>query len=259
MSTRSGWWFDSQKRELPQYRQNERVPCSEDRWTTRSSCPVSIASCSRGTPNQVTKATPWLRWHIVQWQWPQKRLGSSTRTSTRPQRHEPETVWDEVIESLPYAVGRAPMQLKPGEAPADFLARLHESPQSPPSHEHADGDEFVSDRNDGSFWRARHDSNVRPSGPQTVERVRSNASLRLPHCEHRQGAELHGTEHGPTALYGPSTNLCKQGVPVAPRASHRAQLGSPELAPSRDAAAGSFRTIASPPRDPHPTPHTAVG
>jgi hypothetical protein len=39
----------------------------------------------------VTKAAPWLRRHIEQWQWTQKRVGSSTSNRTAPQRQEPGT------------------------------------------------------------------------------------------------------------------------------------------------------------------------
>jgi hypothetical protein len=39
----------------------------------------------------VTKAAPWLRRHIEQWQWTQKRVGRSTSNRTAPQRQEPGT------------------------------------------------------------------------------------------------------------------------------------------------------------------------
>ncbi len=61
---------------------------------------------------------------------------------------------------------REPMELERGEVPADLLSRLSNSPQSPPTYETATGDELATDGRHSIFWRAQHDSNVRPPGPQ---------------------------------------------------------------------------------------------
>ncbi len=61
---------------------------------------------------------------------------------------------------------REPMELEPGEIPADLLARLDESPQSPPSKKTAGGAKSLTAGHSKGFWRAQHDSNVRPPGPQ---------------------------------------------------------------------------------------------
>ncbi len=58
------------------------------------------------------------------------------------------------------------MELERGEVPADLLARLNESRQSPPSKEMADGATSLTTGHFEGFWRAQHDSNVRPPGPQ---------------------------------------------------------------------------------------------
>ena len=60
---------------------------------------------------------------------------------------------------------REPVRLQPGEVPADLLSRL-ESPESPPSLGW-DSRPLVGEASDSEgLWRARHDSNVRPLGPQ---------------------------------------------------------------------------------------------
>ncbi len=61
---------------------------------------------------------------------------------------------------------REPMELEPGEIPADLLARLDESPQSPPSKKTAGGAKLLTAGHSKGSWRAQHDSNVRPPGPQ---------------------------------------------------------------------------------------------
>ena len=61
---------------------------------------------------------------------------------------------------------RQPLALEPGEIPADLLARLEDSPQSPPTYDEADGGTRPTIRHGEGTWRARHDSNVRPPGPQ---------------------------------------------------------------------------------------------
>src|SRR5262245_26386185 len=90
-STCSGCWLDSQKSELPQRRQKDRVPCSEERNRTSSACPSSRVSWLRATANQVTNAAPWLRRHIEQWQCPQKRVGRPTLKRMAPQKQDPQT------------------------------------------------------------------------------------------------------------------------------------------------------------------------
>ena len=62
---------------------------------------------------------------------------------------------------------REPMVLAPGEVPADLLARL-ESPQSDPTYETAADRDPATDGRSKEIWRAQHDSNVRPSGPQSL-------------------------------------------------------------------------------------------
>src|SRR5262245_34671492 len=54
MSVRSGWASFSQKSDVPQRRQNERLPCSDDMKRTRSSAPLSSVTAWRGTESQVT-------------------------------------------------------------------------------------------------------------------------------------------------------------------------------------------------------------
>ncbi len=60
---------------------------------------------------------------------------------------------------------REPMQLYPGEVPADLMARL-ESPESPPTFVGAPDAPNATLREYGGSWRAQHDLNVRPPGPQ---------------------------------------------------------------------------------------------
>ena len=67
----SGWVVDSQKSELPQRSQNERVPWSDEAWRTSRSPPSRILKRLNGTESQVTKPAPWMRRHIEQWQWAQ--------------------------------------------------------------------------------------------------------------------------------------------------------------------------------------------
>ena len=52
------------------------------------------------------------------------------------------------------------------EVPADLLARLEESPQSNPTNRTTVGDDLATDGRSYDSWRAQHDSNVRPPGPQ---------------------------------------------------------------------------------------------
>ena len=59
---------------------------------------------------------------------------------------------------------RPPVALGLGEIPADLLARLAESPQSPPTFEEADEDAIATSENAEAIWRAGRDSNPRPSG-----------------------------------------------------------------------------------------------
>ncbi len=61
---------------------------------------------------------------------------------------------------------REPMELERGEVPADLLSRLSNSPQSPPSEETAGGAASLTAGHFYGSWRAQHDSNVRPPGPQ---------------------------------------------------------------------------------------------
>ncbi len=64
------------------------------------------------------------------------------------------------------SIYRDPMGLEPGEVPADLIARLGNSPQSLPTRETADGAFPLTVGRIEGFWRAQHDSNVRPPGPQ---------------------------------------------------------------------------------------------
>ena len=61
---------------------------------------------------------------------------------------------------------RDPLALEWGEVPPDLLARLGESHQSPTTTEAAAGSLSLTDGRYEEIWRAQHDSNMRPSGPQ---------------------------------------------------------------------------------------------
>ena len=61
---------------------------------------------------------------------------------------------------------RKPMELEPEEIPADLLARLDESPQSPPSKKTAGGAKSLTASRHRGFWGGRGESNPRPPGPQ---------------------------------------------------------------------------------------------
>jgi hypothetical protein len=64
------------------------------------------------------------------------------------------------------------MTLAPGEVPADLLARLvaAESHQSPTTTEKAGSPSSVTPGHYAEIWRAQHDPNMRPSGPQLLSR-----------------------------------------------------------------------------------------
>ncbi len=65
------------------------------------------------------------------------------------------------------ATYREPLALEEGEVPADLLARIpSESHQSPTTPEEVAYREPASGWDAEGNWRARHDSNVRPPGPQ---------------------------------------------------------------------------------------------
>ncbi len=61
---------------------------------------------------------------------------------------------------------REPMRVEPGEMPADLLARLAPSHQIPTTSPAVDFGEHATHWNSVGNWRAQHDSNMRPSGPQ---------------------------------------------------------------------------------------------
>ena len=61
---------------------------------------------------------------------------------------------------------RQPMTLELGEVPADLLARLAESHRSLTRRRTAGGEELATTGRSYDSWRAQHDSNVRPPGPQ---------------------------------------------------------------------------------------------
>jgi integrase len=61
-------------------------------------------------------------------------------------------------------VYRPPIALELGEIPADLLARLADSPQSPPTFEDAEEEVITTSEIVGEIWRAGRDSNPRPSG-----------------------------------------------------------------------------------------------
>ncbi len=74
---------------------------------------------------------------------------------------------------------REPLHLEPGELPADLLARLapESDPTVTPLDDTADGaSRLTAGRIDG-IWRAQHDSNVRPPGPQPETDPRNLAGL----------------------------------------------------------------------------------
>ena len=87
----SGCFVDSQKSVLPHTPQNDRAPWSEETWRTSCSAPFTTASRFFSMPNQVTKPAPWLRRHMVQWQWAQKVVGGVASKRTAPQKQEPAT------------------------------------------------------------------------------------------------------------------------------------------------------------------------
>src|SRR5262249_32488315 len=115
----SGWRLDSQKSELPQRPQKDRVPWSDERKRTSPVSPVSRWNWLRGTENQVTKAAPWLRWHIVQWQWPQKSVGSAMRKRIAPHKQDPATRVSDMAPPTPEREGRRGARVGgPYQAPA---------------------------------------------------------------------------------------------------------------------------------------------
>jgi hypothetical protein len=52
-------------------------------------------------------------------------------------------------------------------------------------------------------WRAQHDSNMRPSGPQTGEGLSQDTNLRLVACEGLKGAAIDCTGDGPRPYTAP--------------------------------------------------------
>ena len=63
---------------------------------------------------------------------------------------------------------REPLALEWGEVPPELLARLRESQKSPTTNETAAGSLSLTDGRYEGIWRAQHDSNMRPSGPQVL-------------------------------------------------------------------------------------------
>jgi hypothetical protein len=62
-------------------------------------------------PNHVTKAAPWLRRHIEQWQCAQKSVGGVTRKRIAPHRQAPMTASED--EATGGASANSPVSLRP--------------------------------------------------------------------------------------------------------------------------------------------------